>query len=111
MQVLEIAKGIIGSASAAFAYDYLSVTGSAARFTSFDYRYLPLSKLRLATIGALAAAMFFAFLTYRPEHPPVLPLILGAVALVVHGTVSVLNIFAQRAVGYRVPLNYGERDG
>jgi len=110
VQLLPIVEGILGSLAAALAYDYLSVTGSAARCTSFDYRYLPLSRLRLATIGMLAAAAFYGFLRYRPEDPPILPLILGMAALVIHGIVSILDVFAQRRTGYRVPPNYGERE-
>lgn len=110
MHLLSVTEGITGSCAAALAYDYLSVTGRAARFTSFDYRYLPLSKLRLMTIAMLVAAALYGFLSYQPQNPPVLPLILGAIALVTHGLVGMLDIFAQRRIGYHIPPNYGERE-
>jgi hypothetical protein len=91
-------------------YDWLSVTGSAAKATSFDYRYLPLSKMRIVSIVCLSAAMFYFCATINPDNPAPLPIILVVGALAAHSVISLIDFFAQRRTGYRTPLNYGERE-
>ena len=85
------------------AYDWLMVTSSAARMPSFDYRYWPMSRWRIATITLLAAGIFFTILFMKPpESARHLWILLPAgVALLLHGGIAMIDIFAQRrlAVG------------
>jgi hypothetical protein len=111
MNAVSIIEGTLGSIAAAALYDWLSITRSAAFYTDFDYRYFPLSKMRMATLGLVAAAFLFAFLSINPANPPMLPLVLAGVALAIHGVVGQVDLLAQRRTGYRTPLNYGEREG
>lgn len=83
---------LIGTAS----YDWLSVTGSAARFTSFDYAYLPLSRARLLSLLLLALAGFYLCFTINPENPPIIPPILCAIAIAFHAWIAIGDMFAQR---------------
>jgi len=80
------------------AYDWLMVTGAAAKMSSFDYQYWPLSRLRITTIGALAASVFFAFLLIKPPEPATRLLIFlpAFVAVIIHNIIAMVDIFAQR---------------
>jgi hypothetical protein len=107
MDILEsVATAVIGVAL----FDWLSVTGAASKFISFDYRYFPLSKMRIISVMCLSAATFYFCITIDPANPPLFPIILVLAALSVHLSVSLIDLFAQRRTGYRTPLNYGERE-
>jgi uncharacterized RDD family membrane protein YckC len=93
MNIIEsVAATVIGTGL----YDWLVVTGSAARFTSFNYDYLPLSLPRWASLVLLGAAGFYFCMTINPDQPPIVPLVLLGLAIVIHGSIAVQNMFAQR---------------
>ena len=77
-------------------YDWLSVTGSAAKFTSFDYAYLPLSRARQLSLLLLALVGFYFCFTLNPENPPITPPVLCAMAVAFHCWIAIRDMFAQR---------------
>lgn len=79
-------------------YDWLMVTGSAARFTSFDYRYWPPTRLRVTSVIVLSLACLVTFsLMHPPEPDDRLWLLLPAIiALCFHGAVAVIDMSRQR---------------
>lgn len=87
-----VAAAVIGTGL----YDWLGVTGSAARFTSFDYDYLPLSLPRWVSLVLLGAAGLYFCLTINPDQPPIAPLVLLGLAIFVHCAIAVRDMFAQR---------------
>ena len=54
-------------------FDWLAVTGSAARCTIFDYRYFPLSKSRIASFLLLYGTVFWLCLMVDLDNPPITP--------------------------------------
>ena len=100
---MSLMEATLGTAIGVPVYDYLSVTGSAARFTSFEYRYWPPSKLRWSAIGLLAAGVFVTLAIMRAPEPDdrfwvIVPALVG---LAVHWWVSVIDMFRQRRAAVR----------
>ena len=88
-------------------YDYMSVTGSAAKFTSFDYQYWPPSNLRWVGIAALAAGVFSTFAIMHPPEPDsriwvILPASLG---LIFHGCVTIADMLRQKRAALNDPTD------
>jgi len=92
--------GLFESTATAFLgvilYDWLSVTSSAARLTSFEYEYLPLSKHRRVSIALLSSAVFLLCLTIDTDNPPIIPRLVCGLALVFWCWVAVADVFEQR---------------
>lgn len=87
-----VAVAVIGAGL----YDWLGVTGSAARFTSFNYDYLPLSVPRWVSLVLLGGAGLYFCLTINPDQPPVMPPALLGLAIAIHGWIAVRDMFLQR---------------
>ncbi len=86
-------------------YDYISVTGSAAKFSSFDYQYWPPSNLRWVGIAALAGGILVTFALMHPPEPDsriwvILP---GSLGLVLHGCITIVDMFRQKRVAMSDP--------
>jgi uncharacterized membrane protein HdeD (DUF308 family) len=86
-------------------YDWLSVTGAAARFTSFDYQYSPISSPRWIGIAMLAAGMFVTFALMNPPEPPgrlwiMLP---GLFGLLFHGCLTISDFLHQKSIAISDP--------
>jgi hypothetical protein len=86
-------------------YDWLFVTGSAAKFASFDYQYWPPSNLRWAGIAVLASGMFITFALMHPPEPDsriwvILP---GSFGLIFHCCVTIADLFRQKRVAMNAP--------
>ena len=79
-------------------YDWLMVSSIAAKMTSFEYRYWPLSKSRIASVAFLSASVFSSFAIVDLFEPDggLWPLVPVFAALVVHGGVAIADIFRQR---------------
>ena len=78
--------------------DLITVLGFASKLPSidFNYRYWPLSRLRMASLALLATAAFVTFFIARiPEdrYWPLLPLL---TAMAVHFVVALCDIARQR---------------
>ena len=79
-------------------YDWMMVTGVAAKMPSFDYHYWPMSRWRIGTIALLAVGLFVSLLIMKPpESNGRLWIMLPAViAVLIHAAIAIVDIFAQR---------------
>jgi hypothetical protein len=77
-------------------YDWLLVGRCSASFTSFDYTYFPMSKLRQVSIALLIAAALFFVATINPDRPPIIPIVVCLAGVAFHGSVALKDIFTQR---------------
>ena len=101
---------IIGVVMIVPAVDWIAITGSAARYSDFDYRYWPPGKARILSVLLVAVTVGIAAICARADDPPSWSLIPAFVALVIWGLVGCLDIIAQRKTGYRITPSYGERE-
>ncbi len=86
-------------------YDWMSVTGSAAKFTSFDYQYWPPSRLRWIGIAVLAGGVFITFALMHPPEPDsriwvILP---GSFGFIFHGGVTIADLYRQKRAAINDP--------
>lgn len=81
-------------------YDYISATGSAANFTSFDYQYWPPSNLRWLGIATLAVGMFITFALVHPPEPDsrIWVIAPGSLGVLFHGCAILADMFRQKRV-------------
>jgi hypothetical protein len=77
-------------------FDWLSVTGPAARMTSFDYAYWPLSKLRIASVALLAAGLLITLTITHPPDDNLWKLLPAGIGLVIHAVVGWLDVLRQK---------------
>ncbi len=98
-------EALLGVAIGVPLYDYLSVTGSAAKFTDFDYQYWPPSRLRWLGITALAGGGFITLALMNPPEPDsrLWAIAPGSFGIIFHGCVTVVDIFRQRRVARKDP--------
>lgn len=111
MLVMAVFESVIAAIVVALVYDWLGVTGSAARFTSFDYRYWPMSKIRQGSVLLLIVTGAFFAATINPDHPSVIPLVILAAAMAFHGYIAVQDMFAQRRGAISNPSVTSDGDG
>lgn len=106
MMTFNIVSAVVGVGL----WDWLTVTRIGAYFTSFDYRYWPLSRWRFLSALVLAGtvAAIAVFMRPDPINPPMWPLIAGGCALAIWMTVAIRDVSAQRRVGYQTPSRYSE---
>ena len=92
--------------------DWVAVSRAGDFATSFDYRYWPLSKLRIGSLILVAAAAAIVVLAQPPDpqNPLDGPLALVIVALVIWALVAWLDFMRQRRAGYREEARYGDMD-
>ncbi|MGN6820247.1 MAG: hypothetical protein ACTHJR_16410 [Sphingomonas sp.] len=77
-------------------FDWLSVTGPAARITSFDYAYWPPSKARIASLVLLAAGLLVTLLISHPPNDSLWKLVPAGIGLVIHGVIGWLDVLRQK---------------
>lgn len=90
-------------------WDWLGVTRIASYYTDFDYRYWPLTRLRLISVLLLPATAIPVGVFASP-HPPLWPLILFTIANAAWTIIALRDINVQRRTGYRNPPRYSARD-
>jgi hypothetical protein len=93
-------------------FDWLFITRVAGYFSDFDYRYWPLSRIRLASLLALicTVALLVIFVRPNPDNPPLWVLIPFGIVLILWISVGYRDIAIQRRTGYRTPPRYSDGD-
>ena len=109
MAVIDIIGALVASLACAVAYDLIISFSGTQYISSFDYRYLPISKSRIAAVMIVWVAIFYLILNINPGNPPMLPLYLLIGAALIHFVVAQIDYYAQRRAGYRKPPNYSDR--
>jgi len=102
---------VVAAIVAALAYDWLGVTGSAAKFTGFDYQYLPMTKMRQASVLLMIVAGSLFATTINPDKPSLIPLFILAAVLVFHAYIAIQDMFSQRRNGQGDQLAADEENG
>ena len=90
--------------------DWIVVTGCAARFSNFDYRYWTPNVARVISVSLLAITAAVLIIFANPDYPPLWLLIPASIPIFAWGIVGYRDILAQRRTGYRIPPSYGERE-
>jgi hypothetical protein len=92
-------------------YDWLLITGSAAKIPSFEYHYWPLTNWRIASVAILGVGTFFTFLLVNPPEGDggLWKLAPAFMAMAIHGGVAISDIFRQRRL--YVPPEHSDRYG
>ena len=100
-----------GCLGAACALDIFGALSMASVATTFDYRFWPLSRQRLAAIFLLALAFMLIVSVKGDEfqQPPHWPEALCFLALILSSVVLFRDWHAQRRENYRKPLRYSDR--
>ena len=96
---MEFATDALTLAIGVLLYDYFSVTSTASKFISFDYRYWPLSQIRCFAIATLAIGVSIGFAIMNPPETDgclwtIVPSCLGLLA---HGYLSAIDMFRQKS--------------
>ena len=97
---------------AACALDIIGALSMASVTTSFDYRFWPISRPRLASILFLAVT-FILMVGLKGsdfQQPPHWPEALCFLALLAWGVALIRDWNAQRRENYHKPLRYSDRD-
>ena len=100
---------IVGCIALVIGLDWLATTSAGAQAWSFDYRYWPMSKSRLASVVPLAVSVAAMGLFVRPDpnNPPLWWFFVIGPPLVIWFAVCWVDFLAQRRAGYREPSAYG----
>jgi len=101
---------IVGVALVVPVADWIFVTGAAARFPDFDYRYWPPTKARVISVLSLALSTAIVMTFADSGSPPLWPVIPAGLAIIAWTFIGCRDIQAQRRTGYRIPPDYGERE-
>ncbi|WP_176590748.1 hypothetical protein [Sphingobium sp. EM0848] len=93
---MALKEAIIAAIIGAPIYDWVMVNGAAQKMTSFDYRYWPLAKVRLAGVALLSVGAFITFFITDPPEDRLWPMLPVFMAMALHGWVAIADIFRQR---------------
>jgi hypothetical protein len=96
LTIVACVAGVIG-------FDWLATTSAGAKAWSFDYRYWPMSKPRMASVILLAVAVTAQglFMKPDPDNPPVWWIFLLGPSLVIWLATFWVDFLHQRRTEYR----------
>ncbi|HUD94120.1 hypothetical protein [Sphingobium sp.] len=93
---MALREAIIAALIGAPIYDWVIVNGAAQKMTSFDYRYWPLTRVRLASVALLSVGAFITFFITDPPEDRLWPMLPVFTTMALHCWVAIADIRRQR---------------